>query len=67
VCDPKKQQDKLQKQLEKSSDVTAQQSLQSLIERNAAAGQRLAQDEKTYLKALEAISQIIHPFTLNNH
>jgi AcrR family transcriptional regulator len=62
----KKQHDTLEKQLNKSKDETTQQSLQSLIERNAAAQQRLQQDQQTYHDVLEQISQIVHPFTLES-
>ena len=62
----KKQQEKHQKQLDKISDVSAQPSLQSLMAGNAAAQQRLQQDEQTYHEALEQVSQIIHPFTLDS-
>ncbi len=63
----KKQHNKLQKELSKHRDVSSPpQSLQSLIERNAVAQQRLQQDQQTYHEALEHISQIIHPFTLDN-
>jgi hypothetical protein len=60
-----KQHNKLQKHLSKSSDVTPQQALQSLIESNAVAQERLQQDQQTYHDALEQITQIVHPFTLD--
>ncbi|MEO1351905.1 MAG: DUF6399 domain-containing protein [Cyanobacteria bacterium J06635_15] len=60
-----KQHNKLHKQLSKSSDVSPAQSLQSQIESNTAAQQRLQQAQQTYHDALEQISQIVHPFTLD--
>jgi len=62
----KKQQDKLQKQLDKRRDETIPTSLQSSMEGIAVAQQQLQQDEQTYHDALEHISQIIHPFTLDS-
>ncbi|MEM8643011.1 MAG: DUF6399 domain-containing protein [Cyanobacteria bacterium P01_G01_bin.54] len=60
-----KQHDKLHKELSKSNDVPPAQSLQLLIESNATAQQRLQQAQQTYHDALEQISQIVHPFTLD--
>jgi hypothetical protein len=62
----KKQQDKLQKQLNKCREVADRQVLQALTEDNAAAQQQVQQDEQTYHEALEQISQTIHPFTLDS-
>ena len=62
----RKQQDKLQKQLNKCREVGDRQVLQALIEANAAAQQQVQQDEQTYHKALELVSQTIHPFTLDS-
>ncbi len=62
----KKQQDKLQKQLDKHRDQTVPTALQSSMESLAAAQQQLQQEEQTYRDAIEHISQIIHPFTLDS-
>ena len=62
----KKQQDTLQKQLNKCREVADRQALQSLIADNAAAQQQVQQDEHTYQEALERLSQTIHPFTLDS-
>ena len=62
----KKQQDKLQQQLNKSREEAERKSLQALIEHNEAALQQVQQDEQTYHEALEHISQTIHPFTLDS-
>ena len=62
----KKQQEKLKKQLSKCGDVSAQPSLQSSLEQNACAQQQWQQAQQTYHDALEHISQIIHPFTLDS-
>ncbi|MGB3297986.1 MAG: DUF6399 domain-containing protein [Phormidesmis sp.] len=62
----KKQQDKLQQQLNKCRKVADKQDLQTLIENNEAAQQQVQQDEQTYHEALEQISQTIHPFSLDS-
>lgn len=62
----KKQQDKLQQQLNKRRQVADTQALQVLIENNEAARQQVRQDEQTYHEALEQITQTIHPFTLDS-
>ncbi len=61
-----KQQNTLKIQLTKRSDEMAQQSLQPLIESNVVAQQHLQQEQQTYHDALEEISQIVHPFTLDS-
>lgn len=61
-----RQQAKLHKQLSNSSDLSTSQSLQALVESHAVEQQRLEQDEQTYHDALEQISQIIHPFSLDS-
>ena len=62
----KKQQDKLQQQLNKRRQVGNTQALQVLIENNEAARQQVQQDEQAYHEALEQITQTIHPFTLDS-
>ena len=62
----KKQQDKLQQQLNKRCEAADRQALQSLLENKAAALQQVQQDEQTYHEALEQITQTIHPFTLDS-
>ena len=62
----KRQQEKLQKQLNKCHEVAGRQALQSLIEDNAADQQQVQQDETIYREALEKVSQTIHPFTLDS-
>jgi hypothetical protein len=61
-----KQADKLQKQLDNCSEQTAAPALQALLDSNAAAQQQLQQEEQTYHDALEHISHIIHPFSLDS-
>ena len=61
-----KQHNKLQTTLNQSGDGIPSQSLQSKIESNIMAQQRLQQDQQSYHEAIEQISQIIHPFTLDN-
>ena len=62
----KKQQDKLQQQLNKRREVEDKPALQSLVKTNEAALQQVQQDEQTYHEALEQITQTIHPFTLDS-
>ena len=61
-----KQHNKLEKTLNQSSNDTTLQSLQSKIESNIIAQQRLQHDQQSYQEAIEQISQLIHPFTLDN-
>ena len=61
-----KQHNKLEKTLNQSSDGSTLQSLQSKIESNIIAQQRLQHDQQSYQEAIEQISQLIHPFTLDN-
>ncbi len=60
-----RQQEKLHKQLS-SSNLSTSPSLQALVESHAIEQQQLEQDEQTYQDALERISQIIHPFSLDS-
>ena len=62
----KKQQDKLQQQLNKRREIEDEPALQSLVKTNEAALQQVQQDEQTYHEALEQITQTIHPFTLDS-
>ncbi len=62
-----KQHHKLQKELNQRNDESPPPpSLQSLMESNSVAQQRLQQDQQTYHDALEQITQIVHPFTLDD-
>ncbi|MEL7052588.1 MAG: DUF6399 domain-containing protein [Cyanobacteria bacterium J06588_5] len=62
----KKQQDKLQKQLDKHREQPLSTALQSSLEGIVADQQQGQKDEQTYHDAIEHISQIIHPFTLDS-
>jgi hypothetical protein len=60
-----KQHNKLHQQLRNHPDETPQPSVLSRIEANGVAQIRIQQDQQTYHNALEQITQIIHPFTLD--
>ena len=62
----KKQQDKLQKQLDKHREQPLPTALQSSMESIMVEQQQVQKDEQTYHDAIERISQIIHPFTLHS-
>jgi len=61
-----KEQDKLQQKLKNSKSTAQTQSLQPLIEHNAACYQQVQQDQQTYHDALERITTLIHPFHLDS-
>ena len=61
-----KQQERVQQQRAKSSEVSETSPLQAVFERNAADQQQIQQDQLTYQQALEYISQSLHPFTLDS-
>ena len=60
-----KQVDKLQHQLGKTTDKAKQQTLNSQLESLTHQHQQIEQDQQTYHRALAAISQTVHPFTLD--
>lgn len=66
VVSVKKEQETLQQQLKKSKDATKTKSLRQLADHNAVRYQQVQQDEQTYQQALETISTLIHPFSLDS-
>ena len=56
-----KQQERVQQQRAKSSEVSETSPLQAVFERNAADQRQIQQDQQTYQQTLEHIGQSLHP------
>ncbi|MEL6456151.1 MAG: DUF6399 domain-containing protein [Cyanobacteria bacterium J06623_5] len=62
----KQQQRQCQKQLNQAREADTIAVLESQLAHHTAAQQQLCNDEKTYLSALQQVSQTLHPFTLDS-